>query len=107
MRGDFFREGGFNKIRGVLDPQGKLIGWDEHLIRADYPGKPGFLTGPWPSAFPFNSVDNVRASLSTFRVDTPTGAWRAPYSNTPTLLYLKASSMSLQQQLIEITSSFY
>ncbi len=82
MRGDFFREGGFNKIRGVLDPQGKLIGWDEHLIRADYPGKPGFLTGPWPSAFPFNSVDNVRASLSTFRVDTPTGAWRAPYSNT-------------------------
>ena len=82
MKGDFFREGGFNKIRGVLDPKGKLIGWDEHLIRASYPGKPGFLTGPWPSAFPFNSVDNVRASLSTFRVDTPTGAWRAPYSNT-------------------------
>ena len=26
--------------------------------------------------------ENVRASLSTFRVDTPTGAWRAPYSNT-------------------------
>ena len=82
MKGDFFREGGFNKIRGVLDSEGKLVGWDEHLIRADYPGKPGFLTGPWPSAFPFNSVENVRASLSTFRVDTPTGAWRAPYSNT-------------------------
>ena len=82
MKGDFFREGGFNKIRGVLDPEGKLVGWDEHLIRADYPGKPGFLTGPWPSAFPFNSIENVRASLSTFRLDTPTGAWRAPYSNT-------------------------
>ena len=82
MKGDFFREGGFNRIRGVLDKNKKLVGWDEHLIRADYPGKPGFLTGPWPSAFPFNSVENVRASLSTFRVDTPTGPWRAPYSNT-------------------------
>ncbi|MBA59810.1 MAG: isoquinoline 1-oxidoreductase [Gammaproteobacteria bacterium] len=81
VRGDFFREGGFNRIRGALDSKGRLVGWEEHTVGVAPNGKRPWFSGPNPRAFPISTVTNARASLTSYRMDTPVGPWRAPYSN--------------------------
>jgi|TARA_B100002003_G_scaffold234425_1_gene248313 isoquinoline 1-oxidoreductase beta subunit len=82
MRYDFFREGGFNKLRAAINPQGQIAAWEEQTIGVAQGGKPSRFTGPNPRAFPFSTMENVRGSLTTHRMDTLVGPWRAPYSNT-------------------------
>lgn len=82
MRYDFLREGGFTRLKGAVDAQGQVVAIEEHVIGVAPGGKPSRFTGPWASAFPFSTLANVRASLTTKRMDTPVGPWRAPYSNT-------------------------
>ena len=82
MRYDFLREGGFNRIRAALTPEGKITGWEEHAVGVAPGGEPSRFSGVNPFAFPFSTMDNVRASLTSIRMDTPVGPWRAPYSNT-------------------------
>ena len=81
IRRDFFREGGFNRIRGAVDSQGKLVGWEENTFGVAPGGKNSRLSGPNPRAFPLSVLGNVRASLIPYKMDTPVGPWRAPYSN--------------------------
>ena len=82
VRYDFLREGGFTRIKGAVDAAGKVVAIEEHVIGVAPGGTPSRFTGPWPSAFPFSTMENVRASLTTRQMDTPVGPWRAPYSNT-------------------------
>ena len=81
IRRDFFREGGFNRIRGAVDAQGQLVGWEEHTFGVAPGGKNSRFSGPNPRAFPLSTLKNVRASLLAYKMDTPVGPWRAPYSN--------------------------
>ena len=81
IRRDFFREGGFNRIRGALDAQGQLVGWEENTLGVAPGGKNSRFSGPNPRAFPLSTLGNVRASLLPYKMDTPVGPWRAPYSN--------------------------
>ncbi len=81
IRYDFLREGGFNRIRGAISPTGKLLAIEEHTVGPAPQGEPSRFNGPNPGAFPFNTMENVRGSLTNFRMDTPVGPWRAPYSN--------------------------
>ena len=82
VRYDFLREGGFTRIKGAVDAAGKVVAIEEHVIGVAPGGTPSRFTGPWPSAFPFSTMENIRASLTTHQMDTPVGPWRAPYSNT-------------------------
>ena len=81
IRRDFFREGGFNRIRGAVDSQGQLVGWEENTFGVAPGGKNSRFSGPNPRAFPLSTAENVRASLLSYKMDTPVGPWRAPYSN--------------------------
>ena len=81
IRRDFFREGGFNRIRGAVDAQGQLVGWEENTFGVAPGGKNSRFSGPNPRAFPLSVLGNVRASLIPYKMDTPVGPWRAPYSN--------------------------
>ena len=81
IRRDFFREGGFNRIKGAVDAQGQLVGWEENTFGVAPGGKNSRFSGPNPRAFPLSTLGNVRASLIPYKMDTPVGPWRAPYSN--------------------------
>ncbi len=82
IRYDFLREGGFNRQRGAISPAGKILAIEEHAVGVAPGGEASRFTGPNEGAFPFNTMDNVRGSLTPYRMDTPVGPWRAPYSNT-------------------------
>ncbi|MGB1191106.1 MAG: xanthine dehydrogenase family protein molybdopterin-binding subunit, partial [Pseudomonadales bacterium] len=82
VRYDFLREGGFTRLKGAIDDDGSVVAIEEHVIGVAPGGKPSRFTGPWASAFPFSTMKNIRASLTTRQMDTPVGPWRAPYSNT-------------------------
>lgn len=82
MRQDFFREGGFCRLRGAVTQDGKLAAWEEHTIGTAVDGKPSRWTGVHPSTFPIATSAHARGSLTTYPMDTPSGPWRAPFSNT-------------------------
>ena len=82
MRHDYFREGGFCRLRGAMTKDGKLAAWEEHTIGTAVNGKPSRWTGVHPSTFPIATSAHARGSLTTYPMDTPSGPWRAPFSNT-------------------------
>jgi len=82
IRYDFLREGGFNRQRAAISPEGKLVALEEHTVGPAPQGESSRFNGPNPGAFPFNTMEDVRGSLTNYRMDTPVGPWRAPYSNT-------------------------
>lgn len=82
MRHDYFREGGFCRLRGAMTADGKLAAWEEHTIGTAVGSEPSRWTGVRAGSFPIATSANARGSLTTFRMDTPSGPWRAPFSNT-------------------------
>jgi isoquinoline 1-oxidoreductase beta subunit len=82
MRHDYFREGGFCRLRGAMTADGKLTAWEEHTIGTAVGSEPSRWTGVRAGSFPIVTSANARGSLTTFRMDTPSGPWRAPFSNT-------------------------
>lgn len=82
IRYDFLREGGFNRLRAAISPEGQVVAMEEHTVGPAPQGESSRFNGPNPGSFPFNTMENVRGSLTNFRMDTPVGPWRAPYSNT-------------------------
>ena len=82
MRHDYFREGGFCRVRGAMTADGKLAAWEEHTIGTAVGSEPSRWTGVRAGSFPISTSANARGSLTTFRMDTPSGPWRAPFSNT-------------------------
>ena len=82
IRYDFLREGGFNRLRGAINPRGQVVAIEEHTVGPAPGGEASRFNGPNQGAFPFATMENVRGSLTNYRMDTPVGPWRAPYSNT-------------------------
>ncbi len=82
MAHDFYRAGGFHALRGALDGQGKLIGWDNHFISftpdGERPVSGGSIRGDIDPG-PF--VPNYRITQTLLPWQTPCGPWRAPGSN--------------------------
>ena len=84
MHHDAYRVGGFMAYKGVLDAQGKLTGFNGHMIGFEDPGTKATTTASDYGAneFPANYVDDYRASVSRMPLSMPCGPWRAPGSNT-------------------------
>lgn len=72
---DLFRGGGFHKLRGCVDEQGKIVGW--HNRHATITGDQGIGSGQ----FPMGMVDNLRVEHTGIDWKHRCAAWRAPGSN--------------------------
>ncbi len=80
---DYFRPGGFMKLKGGVDDKGKPTAWDIHVVTMTPDGKNPVSAGGLNALnFPKDMLDNYRASLSLMQSGTPTGPMRAPGSNT-------------------------
>mgnify|MGYP000952891368 CR=1 FL=1 len=79
---DYYRCGGFQFMKGVVDKDGKLVAWHDHFVAYgagnDFAHDGGFL----PTEFPARFVPNYRVQSSVMGLGLKTGALRAPYSNS-------------------------
>ena len=79
---DFYRPGGFHKLKGAVDAAGTLTAWQNHFVSYSNTG-----TDFVPSAnmdgmeFPTLAVPNHSIGVSTMPLGVPTGYLRAPGSN--------------------------
>jgi len=85
MTHDFFRPGGFNSFTATLDENGKMTGFQDHMIGFSRSGKVPAPRGPATSTpkppatyFPAVVTPNVRLTQTNLVAFTPTGPWRAP-----------------------------
>lgn len=82
IHNDFFRAGGFENMRGAIDPQGKLAAWDQHYIGFQKDSRPVIGSGLAGNEFSMTALSNARVRQTMMDIATPCGAWRAPGSNT-------------------------
>ena len=73
---DLFRGGGFHKLKGCVNAEGKISGWHNRYVT--FSGDPGVIgTGEFPRGL----VDNLRVEHSAIDWKHRCGFWRAPGSN--------------------------
>ena len=82
LHNDFFRAGGFENLKGAVNPDGKLAAWDQHYIGFSNNGRPVIGSGMAGNEFSMVALDNARVRQSLIQIKTPCGPWRAPGSNT-------------------------
>jgi isoquinoline 1-oxidoreductase beta subunit len=82
MRHDFYRPGGFKRMRGGVDANGKLVAWHDHFISygegEKFVPSSNIGTGDFPAQF----VPNFGVEATLIPTGIPTGALRAPRSNS-------------------------
>ena len=85
MGHDFYRVGGFYKIKGTLDAKGSLSGWKQHFVtftdggEKREPVKGGGLN---QHAFPYPFSPSLVLQETRLDLKVPCGWWRAPGSCT-------------------------
>ncbi len=79
---DYYRCGGFQYLKGAVDPSGKLTAWQDHFVAYGegeaFAHDGGFNAGEFPAGF----VPNLTVQSSVMPLGLKTGALRAPYSNS-------------------------
>jgi len=82
MTHDFYRAGGFHALKGSVDGEGKLSGWQDHFITLSPDGKRPVTGGNMSDGvFPGSLLKNYRVQQTKLPWITPCGAWRAPGSS--------------------------
>jgi isoquinoline 1-oxidoreductase beta subunit len=81
LRSDFYRPGGWHKVRAALDASGKLTGFDGHFVTFETDGKVPNSASMMADEFPAGFVPNLRFGLSAIETKVPMGPLRAPRSN--------------------------
>jgi isoquinoline 1-oxidoreductase beta subunit len=82
MAHDFYRAGGFHALKGSVDDEGKLSGWQDHFITFSPDGRRPVTGGNMSDRiFPGSLLKNYRVQQTKLPWITPCGAWRAPGSN--------------------------
>ena len=79
---DYFRAGGFQRLKGAIDSKGKLIAWDQHYIGMSRNAKPTPGSRFSRNEFPLPYLSNARGTSTLLEIGTPCGPWRAPGANT-------------------------
>lgn len=82
MHHDYYRAGGFQKVKGAIGPDGKLAAWDQHYIGVTRHGRHMSGSRFSPTEFPLLNLETARGTASWLDIGTPCGPWRAPGSNT-------------------------
>lgn len=94
MQHDFYRPGGFHRLRGGVDAAGQLTAWQGHFVSYGPMQPPAGQPNAFaPSAnipateFPSGFVPNFAIHASLMPLGVPTGALRAPRSNAVAWVY--------------------
>lgn len=77
----FYRPGGFHSYEALLDAQGKVIGFANHLVGFSTGGKPVRGGEMGINEFPAGLVDNLLLGQTNMETTITTGPLRAPFSN--------------------------
>ena len=94
MQHDFYRPGGFHRLRGGLDGAGQVTAWQGHFVSygpmqppAGQPNAFAQSANIPPTEFPSGFVPNFAIHASLMPLGVPTGALRAPRSNAVAWVY--------------------
>lgn len=77
----FYRPAGWHTYEALLDAQGKLIGFSNHLVGFSTNGKTVRSGDINSQEFPAGLVENLLLGQSDIETIIPTGPMRAPFSN--------------------------
>jgi isoquinoline 1-oxidoreductase beta subunit len=78
---DFYRPGGFHKLRGAIDANGRITAWDNHFVSFGSGGNFAQAANIGAGEFPASYVPNFSLGVSLLPLGVPTGFLRAPGSN--------------------------
>jgi isoquinoline 1-oxidoreductase beta subunit len=94
MQHDFYRPGGFHRLRGGVDAAGQLTAWHGHFVSygpmqppAGQPNAFAPSANIPPTEFPSGFVPNFAIHASLIPLGVPTGSLRAPRSNAVAWVY--------------------
>ncbi len=81
MAYDLYRAGGFHRVAGSVDGDGRISAWRDHFVTFANGGRP--VSGGSLSAgvFPGGLIDNLRLEQTALDWSNRCAAWRAPGSN--------------------------
>jgi len=82
MRHDYYRPGGFQHMRAGVDANGKITAWHDHFISYGEGEKFVPASNIGPGDFPAQFVPNFGVEATLIPTGMPTGALRAPRSNS-------------------------
>ncbi|MDA0273120.1 MAG: molybdopterin-dependent oxidoreductase [Proteobacteria bacterium] len=82
IKHDYFRVGGFQKLRAAINVDSQVVGWEEHAIVVEQKGKLAIGSGFRDGAFPLSNFPTARGTMTLTEMNTLVGPWRAPWSNT-------------------------
>ena len=78
---DFYRPGGFHKLRGAIDANGRITAWENHFVSFGNGGEFVQAANIGGTEFPAGYVPNFALNVSLLPCGVPTGFLRAPGSN--------------------------
>ncbi len=82
MRHGLYRPGGFQHLTGGVDDKGNLVAWRNHFVSYGQDGEFAAAANISPTEFPAQFVPNFSMEISLLPLGVPTGALRAPRSNS-------------------------
>jgi isoquinoline 1-oxidoreductase beta subunit len=109
VRQDFYRPGGWHKLRAALDQRGKLTALTDHFVTFGAEGKPVAAADMDADEFPALALPNVQYGQSMLSTNIPTGYLRAPGSNALAFVFqcfldevAQGAGRTLPQLLLEL-----
>lgn len=78
---DFYRPGGWHKIEGGLDTNGKIVAWQHQFVSFGKDKEFASCAGLDPGSYPAGRVPNLSFGTSLIETGVPMGPLRAPAEN--------------------------
>lgn len=84
---DYYRPGGFQKLKAAVDSSGKIVAWKDHFVSYGEGERFSPSAALSPGEFPANFIPNFKLDVSVMPLRVKTGALRAPGSNVHAFVF--------------------